>query len=129
MHRAASKRIKEAAKVLGLHQIPLQDSVAANGMTALYFPRNVTAGDLIPRLLKRGVVVAGGLHVEIKGQFEASLPLKLVHLYHRYKKETYFRIGHMGISAVDISRGDIDKIIRSLGEALQEIKEEKGLIH
>ncbi len=39
-------------------------------MTALYFPPGVAAGDLIPRLLKRGVVVAGGLHVEIKGQLK-----------------------------------------------------------
>ena len=36
-------------------------------MTALYFPPNITAGDLLPRMLKRGVVVAGGLHVDIKG--------------------------------------------------------------
>jgi len=37
-------------------------------MTALYFPPNITAGDLIPRLLKKGVIIAGGLHVDIKGQ-------------------------------------------------------------
>ena len=41
--------------------------------------------------------------------------------------EKYFRIGHMGISVVEPSRGDIDTIISSLDEALQEVKEEKGL--
>jgi len=33
----------------------------------------------------------------------------------------------MGVSVVEPSRGDVDKIISSLGEALQEVKEEKGL--
>jgi hypothetical protein len=33
----------------------------------------------------------------------------------------------MGISVVEPSRGDVDQIISSLGEALQEVKDEKGL--
>jgi hypothetical protein len=33
----------------------------------------------------------------------------------------------MGISVVESSRGDVDKIINALGEALQEVGEEKGL--
>lgn len=63
----------------------------------------------LPRLLKRDVIVAGGLHKEIK--------------------EKYFRIGHMGISVVDSHRGDVDKIIDSLkavvGEAVQSKSESK----
>jgi len=105
LHRAASQRIKSAAKDLGLSQVPLRDSEAANGMTALYFPPGVTAPDLIPRLVKKDVVIAGGLHVEIK--------------------DKYFRIGHMGLSVVDSSRGDVDKIINSLRDSLREIKEAK----
>lgn len=35
----------------------------------------------------------------------------------------------MGISVVDSSRRDIEKIIKALGGALQEIQEEKGLNH
>jgi hypothetical protein len=42
-------------------------------MTALYFPPNVTAGDVIPRLLKKGVVIAGGLHADIKGHHSIFL--------------------------------------------------------
>lgn len=67
LHKATSKRIKDAARALGLKQVPLQDSVAANGMTALYFPDGVKATDLLPKLTKRGVVVAGGLLGPIKG--------------------------------------------------------------
>jgi hypothetical protein len=33
----------------------------------LYYPEGVTASDLLPRLAKRGVVVAGGVHKDIKG--------------------------------------------------------------
>ena len=64
--------MKKASKSLGLAQVPLQDSEAANGMTALYFPPGVTAADLLPRLVKKSVVAAGGLHVDIKGYLTYS---------------------------------------------------------
>ncbi|KIM82940.1 hypothetical protein PILCRDRAFT_819739 [Piloderma croceum F 1598] len=102
LHQEASKRIKAAATELGLKQLPLEPSLASNGMTALYFPDGVSGADLLPALLQRGVVVAGGLHTSIK--------------------DKYFRIGHMGISVVDPQRGDIDKIISSLRESLAEVK-------
>ena len=64
-------------------------------MTAIYFPDGLTAPDIIPRLLEQGVVVAGGLHKEIK--------------------DKYFRIGHMGITAVDTTtRQDLDKVKNAL---------------
>ncbi|KAF8899590.1 pyridoxal phosphate-dependent transferase [Gymnopilus junonius] len=105
LHRASSKRIKDAARALGLKQLPVQESEAANGMTALYFPEGVKASDLLPRLTKKGVIVAGGLLGPIK--------------------DTYFRIGHMGVTAVDATRGDIDTIIKALEESLDEIRKEK----
>jgi len=37
--------------------------------------------------------------------------------------DKYFRIGHMGITVVDTDRGDVDKIITSLKEAVEEAKE------
>lgn len=33
----------------------------------LYYPEGLGAGDILPRLGKKGVVVAGGLHAKIKG--------------------------------------------------------------
>jgi len=108
LHRQASETVRTAARSLGLTQLPLKDSEAANGMTALYFPPGVTAAELLPRLVKKGVVVAGGLHVDIKDQ--------------------YFRIGHMGISAVDPHRGDVNKVIKSLQEALEEVRAAKAKV-
>ncbi|KAF8630748.1 hypothetical protein AX17_005343 [Amanita inopinata Kibby_2008] len=100
-HRSTSERIKDVAEGLGLRQVAQSKEEQANGMTALYFPEGVTANDLLPRLAKRGVVVAGGLHKDIK--------------------DKYFRIGHMGITAVDKERDDVERIITSLQEAFGEI--------
>jgi len=99
LHKEASQRVKSAANELGLTQVP-DPGNAANGMTALYFPEGLTASDILPRLSAKGVVVAGGLHKDIK--------------------DRYFRIGHMGISVVQKSRGDINKIIDSLRDSLKE---------
>ena len=37
-------------------------------MTAVYFPKGVTASDLLPKLVKNNIVIAGGLHKEIRGE-------------------------------------------------------------
>ncbi|PPQ79672.1 hypothetical protein CVT25_003246 [Psilocybe cyanescens] len=107
LHHAASQRVKSAALSLGFKQVPLQDKEAANGMTALYFPTGVQASDLLPRLGKKGIIVAGGLLAAIK--------------------DSYFRIGHMGVSVVNEDRGDVEAVIKALGESLDEIYEEKGI--
>lgn len=41
--------------------------------------------------------------------------------------DKYFRVGHMGASVVDKSRGDIDRVISGIKEALVEAKAEKRL--
>ena len=66
LHKESSQRFKKAAEGLGLKQLPLDGSVAANGMTALWFPEGLGASDLLPPLAKRNVVVAGGLHKDHK---------------------------------------------------------------
>ncbi|KAH7890719.1 alanine-glyoxylate transaminase [Phlebopus sp. FC_14] len=104
-HKEASRRVKKAAEELGFRGVPLSEDIAANGMTALYFPDGLVASDIVPRMLKKDVVVAGGLHASIK--------------------DKYFRIGHMGISVVDTQRGDIDKVIKALQETLSETKAAK----
>lgn len=81
-------------------QVTLNSDAAANGMTAVYTPDGLSPADIVPRMLKKGVVVAAGLHSEIKTR--------------------YFRIGHMGLTAVDKSRGDIDTILKALKESLEE---------
>ncbi|OJA19782.1 hypothetical protein AZE42_03997 [Rhizopogon vesiculosus] len=105
LHQDSSRRIKKAAEEIGFRGVPISEDVQANGMTALYFPDGFVASDIVPRLLKKDVVVAGGLHASIK--------------------DKYFRIGHMGVSVVDSSRGDIDKVISALQETLAEARASK----
>jgi len=102
LHKEASSKIKQAVAELGLKLVPKDPAFAANGMTAVYFPEGIAASDIIPRMLKQDVVIAAGLHKEIK--------------------EKYFRIGHMGVTVTDSSRGDIDKIISALKTAFAEAR-------
>lgn len=69
-------------------------------MTAIYFPDGLSASDIVPRLLEQGIVVAGGLHKEIK--------------------DKYFRVGHMGITVKDTTnRHDLEKVKDGLRNVLK----------
>lgn len=101
-HIAASDRIKNFIQGLGLEQL-VADGIkdGAHGMTAVKFPPGLKAPDLLPKMVAKNVIVAAGLHKEVK--------------------ETYFRIGHMGVTVVnDKERGDIDHLLKSLEESLAE---------
>jgi len=106
-HREASHRFKAAMSELGLKQIPLDPTFAANGMTAVYFPEGLVASDILPRVAKEGIIIAGGLHKDVK--------------------DKYFRVGHMGVSVVDPQRDDLDRVIAGITKAIEEANAEKGL--
>ncbi|CAF0766939.1 unnamed protein product [Adineta ricciae] len=103
-HKQASTDFKQfITNELGLKQVPQDPSIAANGMTAIYFPDGISAPDIIPRLVERGIIVAGGLHKDIK--------------------DKYFRVGHMGITATDTeTRHDLEKV----KEALRNVFKDAG---
>jgi alanine-glyoxylate transaminase / serine-glyoxylate transaminase / serine-pyruvate transaminase len=65
IHKAASQKIKKAVADLGLQQLASNPADQANGMTAIYLPEGVKVPEILPNLLKKGVVFAGGLHKEI----------------------------------------------------------------
>lgn len=100
-HRNASQKVKKAIADLGLKQLASKPENQANTMTAIYLPEGVTPPDVVPSLLKKGVVFAGGLHKEIASK--------------------YIRFGHMGVSVTDPKRGDLTLAIDSLKESLAEI--------
>ncbi len=74
-HRRLSEGFKAAAQALGLRQVPVRPEVAAHTLSAIYYPEGVGA-ELLKKVADEGVVMAGGLHPEIKTR--------------------YFRVGHMG---------------------------------
>lgn len=100
-HRAASQKIKKAVADFGLKQLASKPENQANGMTAIYLPEGVTPPDVLPSIMKKGVVFAGGLHKEIATK--------------------YVRFGHMGVSVTDPEREDVTKGIEALKESLTEV--------
>lgn len=79
-HKETSQRIKKAIEDLGLKQLALEPADQANGMTAMYLPEGIAVPVILPSLMKKGVIFAGGLHKEIATK--------------------YIRFGHMGVSVV-----------------------------
>ncbi|KAF9048251.1 PLP-dependent transferase [Hymenopellis radicata] len=98
-HQRASDRIKALARHLGFKEVPLREGGKANGMTAVYVPQGYKPSDVMPKLTESGVIIAGGIHKDIK--------------------DKYIRIGHMGTSVVDDRRGDVEKIEKALEESVK----------
>jgi alanine-glyoxylate transaminase/serine-glyoxylate transaminase/serine-pyruvate transaminase len=74
-HRRLSEAFKAAITALGMKQLPVSRDKLATTLTAPYYPQGVDQ-TLLGHISAAGVILAGGLHPDIKGQ--------------------YFRIGHMG---------------------------------
>lgn len=69
MHKDASKKFKAAALALGFKQVANNPDEGANGMTALYVPEGATPADVVGALARRKIVIAGGLHKDIKTKY------------------------------------------------------------
>jgi alanine-glyoxylate transaminase/serine-glyoxylate transaminase/serine-pyruvate transaminase len=81
-HRDLSHAFKAAMDALGLRQVPVTPSIAADTLTGLYYPEGLDSS-VLGRISEAGVIVAGGLHPDIRSRS--------------------FRVGHMGaVSASDI---------------------------
>lgn len=100
-HRVASQRIKADLEALGLRQLASRSENQANGMTAVYLPDGINPKEVLAKVLGRGVVIAGGLHKEIK--------------------DRYIRIGHMGVSVTDEGRNDLRQAVEALRDSLKEV--------
>ncbi|KAI8817589.1 pyridoxal phosphate-dependent transferase [Fimicolochytrium jonesii] len=99
-HREASKKVKDALEKWGLKLVPHSRDIAANTLSAVYYPDGIKGPELLQKIGAAGVVVAGGLHPE-----------------HAAK---YFRIGHMNVSAVnEAENGHLDKTLHAIESALK----------
>jgi alanine-glyoxylate transaminase/serine-glyoxylate transaminase/serine-pyruvate transaminase len=95
-HTVLSRACKAAIAALGLSQVPVSKECAANTMTAPRFPPGVSATEFLPRVMKAGAILAGGLHPSIRTE--------------------YFRIGHMGATTF----GDLLATVGAIEIALNE---------
>jgi alanine-glyoxylate transaminase/serine-glyoxylate transaminase/serine-pyruvate transaminase len=101
-HRIVGQAFKAAVEALGLRQVPLRPEITAHTLTAIYYPEGVDSS-LLGKIKENGIVVAGGLDPQRKGQ--------------------YFRVGHMGVvSPSDIlaTIGAIERALSKSGYALEE---------
>lgn len=97
-HQRMANAIRAAFVSMGLRQIPKNDEIAANTLSAPYYPEGIAGPDLLRHISDGGVVMAGGLHVDLKAE--------------------YFRIGHMGsVNANDIlaSIGALERALYKCG--------------
>jgi alanine-glyoxylate transaminase/serine-glyoxylate transaminase/serine-pyruvate transaminase len=100
-HRRISRAIKAGVTALGMSQVPVSADRAADTLTAPYFPDGIDRS-VLGHIKEAGVMLAGGLHPEIKPH--------------------YFRIGHMGVvndSDVRATLGAIEKGLTKAGYALK----------
>lgn len=74
-HARVAEAMRATWSALGLSLLPTSSDIAANTLSAIYYPEGVGA-ELVAEISARGVVVAGGLHPDLKTR--------------------YFRVGHMG---------------------------------
>ncbi|HDL85070.1 MAG TPA: alanine--glyoxylate aminotransferase family protein [Candidatus Acetothermia bacterium] len=94
-HKRFGAACKAGIQALGLEQVPTDSAHAAATLTAPYYPRGITGSEFLPKVKDAGVILAGGLHPDIKGK--------------------YFRIGHMGAETA----GDLLATIGAIEAGLQ----------
>lgn len=93
-------------------------------MTAVYVPEGVAPPALVGALAERGIVIAGGLHKDIKVRLASRccslLPCPFA-LTGWIPQTKYIRFGHMGVSVVE-RPSDADKILAALKDALKAVQ-------
>ncbi len=96
-HQNLAKAFRAAIASLNLEILPKSNQVAANTLTAAYYPKGIDGAALRAKIAEKNVIVAGGLLAEIK--------------------TSYFRIGHMG----SVSPNDLVAVLSALECALLEL--------
>ncbi|CAL2060475.1 alanine--glyoxylate aminotransferase family protein [Tenacibaculum sp. 190524A05c] len=93
-HLIYAKAFRKAIQKIGLQLVPKREEIAANTMSAIFYPEGIDGNQFRKDISEYGVILAGGLHSEIKTQ--------------------YFRVGHMGA----INKSDIVATLSAIEFAL-----------
>ncbi len=94
-HRKYAGAFRAALTALGMDMIPAHDAIAANTLSAPYYPEGIDGATFLGEMGRAGVIVAGGLLADLKSR--------------------YFRVGHMG----SVSAGDILSTVGAIETALK----------
>ncbi len=96
-HQTLAKAFRAGISSLNLDILPKRNEIAANTLTAAYYPGGIDGAALLSKIAESDVILAGGLLSEIKSK--------------------YFRIGHMG----SVSANDLIAVLGALERALSEL--------
>jgi len=94
-HQEIATAFRSAMNDLGMDILPNDHSIAANTLTATYYPKDVDGNQFRAEISKSGIIVAGGLLKE--------------------KKTEYFRVGHMGA----VNQNDLAATIAAIKNAIK----------
>ncbi|MFT7072307.1 pyridoxal-phosphate-dependent aminotransferase family protein [Patiriisocius sp. Uisw_017] len=96
-HQNLAKSFRAGIASLNLEILPKTNTIAANTLSAVYYPEGINGTSLSATMVESNVIIAGGLLPEIK--------------------PSYFRIGHMG----SVSSNDLIAVLSALERALIEL--------
>ena len=96
-HQILAKAFRAGITSLKLEIIPKTNKIAANTLTAAYYPKGIDGVALRTKIANNNVIIAGGLLPELK--------------------TSYFRIGHMG----SVSSNDLIAVLGALERSLLEL--------
>jgi len=95
-HERMAKAFRAAWKAMELKLLPVREELAANTLSAVYYPEGVDT-TLPAKIGAEGIVVAGGLHPDAKTK--------------------YFRVGHMGSIHANDVLATVGAVERALAKA------------
>ncbi|VEU20892.1 DEKNAAC101869 [Brettanomyces naardenensis] len=100
-HKDASDHFKAKIAGLGLKFVPLTDDIAAHGLSVIYFPEGIEGPKFLSKVAGKGFTIASGI---FKGY-----------------QDKYFRVGHMGISAIGSRKQELDQCFEAIKSSLEEL--------
>ena len=93
-HKTLASEFRRRIKALGLKMIPVEDSISANTLSAIYYPEGIDSGSFLAMVNQAGVIVAPGLLPDLK--------------------TSYFRVGHMG----QVNASDMENVITAIEKSM-----------
>ncbi len=96
-HERLANAFRAGIEALGMGFVATDPAARAHTLTACRYPNGVDGAQLLAEIARAGVIVAGGLHPDIQGE--------------------YFRVGHMGA----VSLGDILATLGAIETGLRQV--------
>lgn len=101
-HKLASDNFKDKIEnELGLKLVPISRDVAAHGLSVIYYPDGINGSDLLLKMAENGFTIASGIYKDYK--------------------DKYFRVGHMGVSAIGSRKQELNQCFEALKLSLSQL--------